>query len=57
MRKDKYIHGVIFCDCLECPYNDSKNDYTCKLTEIYLDEGDCKYAKEIKQSKREVTRC
>lgn len=51
MKKEKYTHTVIFCDCLECPYNDHNKDYTCKKREIYLDEGDCKFAKEKFKSK------
>lgn len=53
--KKSYQTVTVFCDCLECPYNDYTKDYTCMKKEIYLDQGDCKIAKEIQL--KEKTRC
>jgi len=51
--KSGYKNIVVFCDCLECPYNDHKKDYTCNNKEIFLDQGDCKMAKELQQKEEE----
>lgn len=39
MKSNKYQKINVFCDCLECKYNDHNKDYTCILNEIYLDKN------------------
>lgn len=57
MSVSRYNTSVIFCDCLECPYNNFSKDYTCTKKEIYLDDGDCRIAKDIKNQKGGIDKC
>ena len=37
---------TVYCDCIECPYNNPNKDYTCQKDEVYMDEGDCVFRKD-----------